>query len=463
MKPRVNPCIAVLLLLAASLCHPALRGQSPVISFSASYITTASSVNNYTALPASPGTFGACSSTPYTYTFSNGSANQFKLNSFSANGSTYLVAPGASATIKLRRVNNTNVTGNRAIAYMEITAATATACPSPATLNFTPPYVDIMENLLNATILNQGTDNIFTNASNGDGNNNNIERVDMIFPSGLNTASPTQAGFVIFDRGNNNQHDPFKIVAITSLDNNGDPASFGAVNKCTGGNGSVNGNYGHPSTANGNKQFSAYVMRKDPSDTYLRISSNINQEIGGVFYTFADLGITAGQTLYGYSLLDNMDGNETVDLERCGNAVAFSSIYTTRLNSATPSGIAMYVDKEATGSGMYYYRLKITRLSGQIQYSGTLLLRKNAGAVNWKVYPTVANRYQQLKISGITDGSYMAIFYSLVGNTYTTNVRVQNNEARIDQPPGGLSPGIYWLRLNNTEQSLSKGVKIFIK
>jgi hypothetical protein len=536
VKPNIQLSASIPLFLAGSLYGSVLHGQSPVTSFSASYVTAVSSVNNYTALPANPGVFSACYATSYTYTFSNSAANQFRLNSFNANGSSYFVAPASTATVKLRRVNNSNVTGDRSIVYMESTAASATPCPSPATLNFKPPYLDVMETVLNAGILNQGSDNIFTNAGNGDGNNNNIERVDILFPSSLNTASPTEAGFAIFDRGNNYQHDPFKIVAITSLDVNGDPASFGLVKTCTAGNGSNNnGNWGHPSVANGNKQFSSYVLRKDAAEARLRVSSNINQEIGGVFYTFADLGITAGQPLYGYALLgadglatpgsaqllnindasvyptgtteaqggldlvavntvfatgsyvvlslqiasfsgsmengqgklqwklENVDGNEQVSLERSVDAITFSSVYSNRINVAAPSAPVEYTDRTAAGSGTYYYRLKITTEAGTAQYSRTLALHGDGTNTDWKVYPTVAERSQRLQLREIPDGYYTATFYNLGGVAQKVAFHIVNKEGWVSQPPGGLFPGIYWLRITGDGPAIPGGVKILIR
>ena len=539
MKPC--PLYSLTVFLAGILCQPALRGQAPITAFSASYIAASSAVNNYIAQPAlSSGAFNGCSSTSYLYTFSNGVSNQYRLNNFIANGNTFFIAPASAATIKLRRVNNANASGNRSIVYMESTSASATACPLPATLNLAPPYIDVMETVLSAGMLNQGTDNIFTNAANGDGNNNNIERVDILFAGGLNTASPTEAGFAIFDRGADYQHDPFRIAAITSLDANGDPASFGAVKICIAGNGSNNnGSWGHPAvTANGNKQFAAYVMRKDAADPYLRVSSDVNQEIGGVFFSFADLGIAGGQPLYGYALLgpdgtanpssaqllnlnnaaiyptqtteaqgggldlvavntvfatgsyivlpvqigsftgsmqngatqlqwslDNAAGNEQVALERSADGVVFSSIYTDPLNDAGPLTTATYTDHPAGGATTWYYRLVLTVSSGQVSYSKALALQGDqpgSGAA-WEVYPTAAARAQSLTLHGLTDGSYMATFYDFAGNAWKENILIQDKQARIDQPPGGLAPGMYWLRLTHSDNSSCGGQKILVR
>ena len=122
MKPC--PLYSLTVFLAGILCQPALRGQAPITAFSASYIAASSAVNNYIAQPAlSSGAFNGCSSTSYLYTFSNGVSNQYRLNNFIANGNTFFIAPASAATIKLRRVNNANASGNRSIVYMESTSA----------------------------------------------------------------------------------------------------------------------------------------------------------------------------------------------------------------------------------------------------------------------------------------------------------------------------------------------------
>ncbi len=65
-----------------------------------------------------------------------------------------------------------------------------------------------MENALFSDLINRGTDNIFTNDGNEQGNNNNIERVDYInteeegIPVDPNDDLNT-IGFVIMERGGN--------------------------------------------------------------------------------------------------------------------------------------------------------------------------------------------------------------------------------------------------------------------
>src|SRR5437762_3252356 len=97
-------------------------GQSPIVAFSTSYVSASSTVTSYSELPATVGSFSSCSSSNYTYTFSNGTANLLKVPGFTANAKNYLISSSVS-TVKLRRVDNANATGNRSIVYGEATTS----------------------------------------------------------------------------------------------------------------------------------------------------------------------------------------------------------------------------------------------------------------------------------------------------------------------------------------------------
>jgi hypothetical protein len=335
----------------------------------------ASAINNYAAFPASPGTFSACTANSYTYTWSNGAQNQLKLTSFTANAKTYVVSPGPLVTIRLRRVDNANVTGTRSILYSEAVTGPASACIVPRQLDFKAPYNDDMASFLNNYILNHGTDNIFTNASNGDGNNNNIERVDVIFNNGISTSFPTDAGFVLCERGNNNAHDGFRIAAILSISLSGDPTSFGPVKTCVPGNGSNNGSWGHPSLANGNKVLAAYVLRKDPADAHLRVSSNVNQELGGVFFSFSDLGVSANQTIYGYCLI-GPDGIATPSSAQLLNT-SDATVYPTGTTEAQGGGLDLISINTFYGTNQALAKDGIKLFNGKAGATGAIL--------NWRL------------------------------------------------------------------------------
>lgn len=147
-----------------------------------------------------------------------------------------------------------------------------------------------MERVMKEGYINRGSDNIFTNDSTSDLTHNNIERVDFVFKAGMATTSPSSAGFLISERGGN---DNFKIAAIKSVDVNGNPTSFGTVLSVT------TASYGASMMT-----ATTYVMRKDVTDNALRPFSLVTlQSIKSVFIRFSDLGITSMQNVYGYALM----------------------------------------------------------------------------------------------------------------------------------------------------------------
>lgn len=372
MKQKTT--IFLLFLLSQLVFQSNIWSQSAVTAFNTTYISTTSSVTSYTNTPApSSGTFASCSSTSYNYSFNNGATNALRLLSIIAGGRNYFVQ-NTSATIKLRRWDNAQVTGQRSIIFLEAIGSVS-GCPTPNRFDFKSPYQDAMETFLNANYLNQGTDNIFTNASNSDGNNNNIERVDVIFPAGISTTSTIDAGFALFDRGVNNNHDGFRIAAITSLDGAGDPLTFGTLKTCVKGTGSANGSWGHPTIANGNIDLSVYVMRKEETESNLRSSAAINQQIGGVFFSFADLGISAGQTIYGYSLI-GPDGTASPTNAQL-LSISNSTVYPRNTTEAIGGGLDLIAINASFSTGAPTLPIKIISFAGQ--------LVKNEAVINWKL------------------------------------------------------------------------------
>lgn len=153
--------------------------------------------------------------------------------------------------------------------------------------------------------LNTGIRNPFANGA-GTSTNSNIERIDFFFSGGYTV----QAGdaLTFFDVENvGNLGDGFRIAAFTSVGSvNGfsnaptafantgllvAPESFGGpINNPQG---SDSGNYRRATFTNGNTL----------SGTASDITSIGELELVGIMISFADLGIAAGTTIYGYSLM----------------------------------------------------------------------------------------------------------------------------------------------------------------
>jgi trimeric autotransporter adhesin len=256
---------------------------------------SALNTTNITPVTSSYTVTGAGSTTyPTTnsYTLNFGQGSNLRLNSIDVGGLNYQLQQTADIVV-LRRKDNSNVTGIRNLLQFQQVSKSGT------TVNLGPSYADRMEDVLLGNIINRGTDNIFTNNGDASGNINNIERADFITSNGL-TAPATatrlgQAGFLVLERGGN---DSFKIAAITALDSSGNPSTLGNLVSA-----STWSTLGNPSIST--------IARRDGTATALNPSfDSTTQAYQGIFISYSDLGITAGQKFYGYVLLPN-DVNAT--------------------------------------------------------------------------------------------------------------------------------------------------------
>lgn len=168
-----------------------------------------------------------------------------------------------------------------------------------------------MASVFEATDLYRGSDNIFCNTGDANGNNNNIERLDIVFSNGV--VSNANLAFAAFERGGINAHDNFTIAAITSVDASGNPTSYGSLITIATGWGSQDLG-----------DWNTLVERNNSVDGEANsLSAQINgQHLGGVSISVQqDLGVAAGATFYGYSLFAN-------DVTQGDNLVNYSSFKT---------------------------------------------------------------------------------------------------------------------------------------
>lgn len=187
--------------------------------------------------------------------------------------------------------------------------ATAQSSNNNSTVYLVPDYVGSMEDLVNNYTINRGTDNVFVRGTSASQTVNNIYRIDMILeepvviPAQVNLQQ--QSGFLLMERGGN---DPFKVAAILGTTGGENPVanSFQSVPK-----GILTTQWG--STG---QNILSMVMQKDPADVNLRPSQRISlQPIAGVFISLQDLGIPAGTTIYGLSIMgNNVNGNRKISV-----------------------------------------------------------------------------------------------------------------------------------------------------
>lgn len=199
--------------------------------------------------------------------------------------------------LRIQRVNNAGVTGIRDLIYCR-------GAPDAPNLSIAcnGSALTDMETILLGRSLNYGTDNIFTNTG---ANKGNVERIDYIYKTGISIAGAGTAdiGFVILERGGN---DNVRLAAILSVDAGFNPTSFGALIQVGG------ADWGGSGT-----NYETVVFRRDPGELDYRPSSDLGfQNIDGALVTFSDLGLSSGQTFYGYALFpdDVTAANDLVGL-----------------------------------------------------------------------------------------------------------------------------------------------------
>jgi hypothetical protein len=297
MKPILTPgspldyfLYSLTALSSIAFCESA-NAQSP-ISVVFTHRANATTLKTYAGTGATGLASSGFASTNYIYQFGtnvSATSNILLLDSFTSIGMNFR-RQTATLVTKFCRANNTSVTGARRSLWFEQSSSVQVTTTVPAKL--LPDYDDSLERIFSkGNILNIGMDNNFQNATTT--NNNNIERVDYIIPSGVKATDVTRAGFAVFDRGSGTSHDPFYIAAIKTLDASGNPASYyNAVAVA--------------STNYGNNVVSAInylILRKNPTETSLLLMNNsVSQNLDGVLLKFSNLGVANNAVIYGYSL-----------------------------------------------------------------------------------------------------------------------------------------------------------------
>ena len=225
-----------------------------------------------------------------------GTGNNLKLTGFQVAGQDYSLAEFVTE-VKFQRVNNAEVQGERHIFFLENGSNND---------EITTSYIRTMEEAVLSEFINQGTDNVFANKKEGTPNYNNIERVDFLINNGLSVQEglAENAGFLLLERMGN---DPLKMAVITAVDAEGNPSAFGnllSIDKNTWGDSGI------PLTTS--------VFQNEPLiwTEPFRSTQVGSQNIHSIFVSMTSLGITAGQTIYGYAVFpyDIDANNDLVDL-----------------------------------------------------------------------------------------------------------------------------------------------------
>ena len=479
--------------------------QAKVTGVSTHYVN-ATTATSYSAKGATGPAASGLTGNTYQYRFGTNVAtpNVQVLDSFTAGGLVYHFLPDTPKVV-FRRINNTfSNPGLRKSLWFEY-SGTGVSGPG-GTAALLPDYDDSLERIFSKRIFNMGIDNNFQNDSAT--NNNNIERVDVIFPSGLKAIHDlTRVGFVVFDRGSSGTHDPFYIAVIKSLDAKGNPASYyNAVSVTAADYGNIAG------TA-----FNYHILRKNPSDAELLLMTpNTNQQRDGVFFTFASVNVPSTTTVvYGYSIfgpdvvvtpatnmvndsiaanfptnsnytnggLDQVavtgiavtadsnivlptrivsfdaqyteggvqlrwqlaTDNDMLTIDRSGDGIVYSPIFT---QQAPPIGMGGAMDNQPL-AGENFYRLALGNAGTSIYSAVTEVVVNQAVPISLHIYPIpVRNRSFTVSATGLKNDVYQLRVFGMNGKLfYRQTLQGDLSIPRRVSLPGYLSAGYYMVQL----------------
>ncbi len=262
----------------------ALAQVRPVTGISAHYDSIDHTNDNYTV--AGGGTGAYPSGNNYQIQFNVGVQNNLIIDGFETGTNVFNYIQLAQQ-INIIRINGA-VTGQHNIVFFEEETISGT------NVDLKPSLVTTMINSLRSDLVNRGADNVFANQGDGNGNNNNIERIDYVFNAGFPYYNFTdQRGFLVMDRGGN---DRFKIAVILAVNSNGMPTAFSRPVSVS------DADWGSSGITLDTTVMRGYTEDGQPLKPSARTST---QPLSGVFLSWDQFGLTTNDMVYGYSLAGN--------------------------------------------------------------------------------------------------------------------------------------------------------------
>lgn len=232
--------------------------------------------------------------------YSWGAEQNIILDGFIYQNQAFVYDALAAERVEIQRVDNENASGTRCNLFAETVNSQFVYAPSyPG--NSAEGFCDVRK-MISDNIVNVDPLDVFANAGSRPESNNNIERVDFVTKNGISTGlSPAQltvSGVAIVEKAGNNG---VKVAAITSLDGNGLPNSYGALIRVAGSSddddnlirfGITEIHLPFHYLTNSNGEIPGNVVYR----------SGASETMGIAFISQQDLGLATGQTYYGFSI-----------------------------------------------------------------------------------------------------------------------------------------------------------------
>lgn len=278
-----------LLLFTGTFTIVGLNGQTPISSIATNSVTSGLTTSSYVATSPSDARGGISPSTSYTVNY--GQVRNLFPTSYVVSAVTYdrFVLPD---TLIIQRTD----AGRQLIIFYEHQSTVST------TINLQPEQVDNEDALYETGFINAGYDNILVNSAT---NFANVERIDVIYYSGIITSTPANAVFPIVERGGN---DNIKIAAIRGLDASGIPNDY-YPNVIRVSNDGPN-DWGD----SGISHVSLVMRRQTAVSDPLPVQVLGTQNIHGSAIAFDEFGVGSNEIVYGYSIFGDDVDETTVDI-----------------------------------------------------------------------------------------------------------------------------------------------------
>jgi hypothetical protein len=286
---RFKRCAFIGLLFCALFRSIGLNGQTPIASITTNAVTTGLTTSSYVATSPSDASGGITPNTSYT-------VNYGQVRNLIPTAYTVGVTPYNNFVLPDTLIIQRTDAGRQLIIFYEHQSTVGT------TINLQPEQVDNEDALYETGFINAGYDNILVNNAT---NFANVERVDVIYYSGIVTSTPSNAVFPIVERGGN---DDIKVAAIRGLDANGVPNDY-YPNVIRISNDGPN-DWGN----SGITHVSLVLRRQTAISDPLPVQVLGTQNIYGSAVSFTEFGVTANEIVYGYSIFADDVDESTVDI-----------------------------------------------------------------------------------------------------------------------------------------------------
>lgn len=323
------------------LCHMG-KAQSPISGITTTNTSATSAIYTVTSPTDTQNNINASTS----YQINNGAGFNIGVSSYTIGGSSYsnFLMPD---TLVIQRSDGGSFLN---VWYTMDHINTGT---SPFTLVLEPDRANDLEALYLSGNINAGFDDLLINIDDVDGYAPpQVERVDVLWYSGLVTCLPANTAFSIVDRGGD---DDIRVAAVTALDANGNPSSYGSTVLIEANDWPQAG-----STFSDFLVLRRTALGQDPLPLLNRgvLAGQSSEVVQGMAVSLQDLGVSSGQVIYGYSIF-------AADTDENNMGISLTDISTFPTNTAASdsgldlvAGLSMVVSDgdcmiEAVGPGGY--------------------------------------------------------------------------------------------------------------